>query len=172
MEWYVKTNFNMADRPCSVSSNLCAFDRFIPYRRNLDVESSHARLTTLSTSGPPDNDLLQFKSPTRKSYKRRLSKSLLSTPASKSVLPIRCSTPTSTLYNYILFLSNDSIKPSFSYYSWQVYGIKESSILIGLINVIDPYCFVCEVKRITERYETISAPNIEGKINNSSTGCT
>ena len=104
-EWFVNRNSNMADRRCSVSSKVCAFDRFIPYRRNLDVDSSYAKLMASSTSGSPENDFPQFKSPTRKSYTRMLSKSLLSTPTNDgSILPIRCSTPTSGLSNFAFFV--------------------------------------------------------------------
>lgn len=96
----------MAERRCSVSS-LKAFDRFIPYRPNLDVDSSYVRLMSCSTPAP-ENDSSQFKTPVTKSYTRLLSDSTQA--GHGSILPIRSTKetsryPISLIWLLILLLS-------------------------------------------------------------------
>ncbi|XP_045157093.2 cell division cycle protein 20 homolog [Mercenaria mercenaria] len=81
----------MAERRHSVSHRT-AFDRFIPFRPNLDVETSHARLMSCS-SDCTENELAQLKSPVTKSYTRLLSETTHA--GDGKILPI-CSTPVSS----------------------------------------------------------------------------
>ncbi|XP_060594953.1 cell division cycle protein 20 homolog [Ruditapes philippinarum] len=79
---------NMAERKYT-RFHRTAFDRFIPFRPNLDVETSHARLM-LRLPDCAENELGQFKSPVTKSYARLLSET--THVEDGNVLPI-CSKP-------------------------------------------------------------------------------